>query len=34
MKLSNRVLGLTTSPIRKLTPYANAAVKAGKRSTT
>ena len=31
MKLSNRVLGLTTSPIRKLTPYANAAVKAGKK---
>lgn len=31
MKISQRALGLATSPIRKLGPYANEAVKAGKK---
>ncbi|MBP3812953.1 MAG: pyridoxal phosphate-dependent aminotransferase [Acidaminococcaceae bacterium] len=31
MKISERALGMTTSPIRRLGPYAEAAVKAGKK---
>ena len=31
MKISERALGMTTSPIRRLGPYADAAVKAGKK---
>lgn len=31
MKISQRALGLTTSPIRKLAPYANEAIRAGKK---
>ena len=31
MKISQRALGMTTSPIRRLGPYADAAVKAGKK---
>jgi aspartate aminotransferase len=31
MKISERALGMTTSPIRRLAPYADAAVKAGKK---
>lgn len=31
MKISQRALGMTTSPIRRLGPYAEAAVKAGKK---
>ena len=31
MKISNRALGMTTSPIRRLVPYADAAKKKGKK---
>ena len=31
MELSNRILGMQASPIRKLVPYANEAVKNGKK---